>query len=128
MQNIVGRSTIEDGIISPRAYAKKVSERIFQEHRQNQKLLKLTMDFIKVTDRQILYLKLLKEDQYNPWIEMVRQNLMAVKNGNLGRSLTQSFCFYQMGHETRKMRQRHSQRVKLQVDFDDKHQTIMQVI
>ena len=75
-----------------------------------------------------MYLNLIKEDQWNPWIEIVRQNMLAIGKTAFSNQLNQSYRFYQVGHETRKMRQRQNQRVKLQVDFDDKNQTLMQVV
>ena len=62
LQNIIGRSTYEDGIISPRAFAKKITMRMQNEQRNIHKLLKITIDFINITDKQLLYLNLIKED------------------------------------------------------------------
>lgn len=76
LQNIIGRSNYEDGIISPRAFAKKITMRMQNEQRNIHKLLKITIDFINVTDKQLLYLNLIKEDQWNPFLEMVRINLI----------------------------------------------------
>ena len=54
--------------------------------------------------------------------------MLAIGKTAFSNQLNQSYKFYQVGHETRKMRQRQNQRVKLQVDFDDKNQTLMQVV
>ena len=48
--------------------------------------------------------------------------------GDQNIQMAQSFQFYLLGSDTRKTRLRHSQRVKLVVDFDNKDASIMQLI
>lgn len=76
----------------------------------------------------MLYLNLIKEDQYNPWLELVKAAMLQSKTSRIMIPLAYQFYLTGNNYQTRKMRQRHQQRVKLQLDFDDEDKTLMQVV
>ena len=71
-----------------------------------------------MTDKQLLYLNLIQDDQWNPWLDMARAKMCRDKRMPL------SFQFYLQGFESKKNQKRQRQRVKLLVDFDERRYTI----
>ena len=114
------KTTLAD--ISPRLGALKAAKRLSREKRTNQCLLKALLHFINKVERQALYLKLIREDQHNPWLEIVRANMLFMHFSKT--NLAQAFHFYLLGSQSLKMRLKGRQRCKLQVEYDDEHDKI----
>lgn len=89
---------------SPRDSLDKLQKRIKKQQQKLKSILHATVRFIKCLKLQIEYLRLVKEDQWNPFYELVMTSLLHKKNDHL--MLAQGFQFYLAGCVTRKQRQK----------------------
>lgn len=82
--------------LSPSARAGKATDRLKKARKKNQHLLKHIVHFIRQIDRQMLYLNLIKEDKYNPWLEIVKAAMLQSNSGKIGIPL--AYQFYLTGN------------------------------